>query len=427
MISLPIGTTIRAAETELREMNQLITLLQEGGVGYMPSKKSDGWVCLMFENWNSLGLFTHSWKIDRLNYLIRDLQVDLIAGCETQCDWRFVPPHRQFTQLLCPGTSTVAVAANNINESINREQMGGTALAAIGRLSDIVTDKGCDDTGLARWTWLKIGNGRSITRVICVYLPCKPGKTSKGHTVWEQQSRYFQARGDFRYPSTVFIDDILTMIARWRKNGEEVILCIDANQDVYRGKLAMRLALPDIQLTCLMEPALSGPVPNSHFRGTGKISTIFGSPGLVEGHAMCYLHWYGVGDHRVFLLEISAASLFGGDYPKIARPSSRLLTCKITRIRRKYCTSLSKLVERHNMHTKLTLIEEQSNLVSCIVNQRGHDKWDKELGEFMRHSEKICTKFKSCAIEYSPTVGQWLKRRSVLKWILRWHEGKVLT
>jgi hypothetical protein len=140
---------------------------------------------------------------------------------------------------------------------------------------------------------------------------------------------------------------------------------------------------------------------------------------------MCYPHWYGVGDHRVFLLEISAASLFGGDYSKIARPSSRLLTCKITRIRRKYCTSLSKLVERHNMHTKLTLIEEQSNLAPCIVNQRRHDKGDKELGKFMRHSEKICTKFKSCAIEYSPTVGQWLKRRSALKWMLRWHEGKV--
>ena len=28
-------------------------------------------------------------------------------------------------------------------------------------------------------------------------------------------------------------------------------------------------------------------------------------------------------------------------------------------------------------------------------------------------------------MEYSPTVGQWLKKRAVLKWILRWHDGKV--
>ena len=208
--------------------------------------------------------------------------------------------------------------------------MGGTALAAIGRISDIVTDKGYDDTGLARWTWLKIGNGQRTTRIVCGYLPCKPGRAAKGQTVWEQQSRYFQSRGDFRYPSTIFIEDISSMISRWRTNREEVILCIDANQDVYNGRLATRLASHDIQLTCLLEPALGCPVPNSHFRGTGKISTIFGSPGLVEGHAMCYPHWYRVGDHRVFLLEISAASLFGGEYPKIARPTSRLLTCKIT-------------------------------------------------------------------------------------------------
>jgi hypothetical protein len=112
------------------------------------------------------------------------------------------------------------------------------------------------------------------------------------------------------------------MIRSWRRQGEEVLLCIDANQDVYQGSLATRLSLTDIQLTCMMEPALGEQVPNSHFRGTRKMSTIFGTPGLVEGHAVCYPHWYGIGDHRVFLLEIWAASVFGGEFPTVARPTS---------------------------------------------------------------------------------------------------------
>ena len=141
-------------------MRQLLELLQDGGVGYVPKKKASGWVRLMFENWNSLGVLSQSWKVDRLNQLITNLQVDVVAGCETQCDWTVVPAHRQFSQLLCPGTTTVSVAANNTNESIAREQMGGTAVAAIGRLGDIVSDKGCDSTGLARWTWLKLGSGQ---------------------------------------------------------------------------------------------------------------------------------------------------------------------------------------------------------------------------------------------------------------------------
>jgi hypothetical protein len=48
-----------------------------------------------------------------------------------------------------------------------------------------------------------------------------------------------------------------------------------------------------------------------------------------------------------------------------------------------------------------------------------------ELGEFIHSAANRCNKFKSCAIEYSPTVGLWLKQKAILKWILRWHDGKV--
>ena len=216
-------------------MEQLVHLLQDGGVGFMPKRKGGGWVRVMFENWNSLGIFTHGWKVDRLNQLINNLQVDIVAGCESQCHWTLVPAKRQFSQLLCPGVSTCGIAANNVTETINRDQMGGTAITAIGRLSDVVKEVGCDTTGLARWSWLKVGTEEKSTRVVCGYLPCKPGNSARGHTVWEQHARYFQAHGDFRHPSTIFIDDLAKQIATGRADGEEVILCIGANQDVYSG------------------------------------------------------------------------------------------------------------------------------------------------------------------------------------------------
>ena len=43
----------------------------------------------------------------------------------------------------------------------------------------------------------------------------------------------------------------------------------------------------------------------------------------------------------------------------------------------------------------------------------------------MRCAEKLSTKHRGGALDYSPTVGQWLKKRAILKWILRWHDGKV--
>jgi hypothetical protein len=77
------------------------------------------------------------------------------------------------------------------------------------------------------------------------------------------------------------------------------------------------------------------------------------------------------------------------------------------------------------MESKLEVIRNVKDNLSAETVHGMHNKWDKEMGEFMRRSEKVCTKFKSCALEFSPTVGQWLRRRAILKWLLRWHEGKV--
>eukprot|EP00956_Cyclotella_meneghiniana_P028832 scaffold68204_cov23-Cyclotella_meneghiniana.AAC.4 len=77
------------------------------------------------------------------------------------------------------------------------------------------------------------------------------------------------------------------------------------------------------------------------------------------------------------------------------------------------------------MHEKLLRLKVLDESVSAADYQLMHNKWDDELGDFMASAEEQCPKFKSCQIEYSPTVGLWLERRSILKWILRWHDGKV--
>eukprot|EP00956_Cyclotella_meneghiniana_P022375 scaffold42312_cov96-Cyclotella_meneghiniana.AAC.3 len=58
-------------------------------------------------------------------------------------------------------------------------------------------------------------------------------------------------------------------------------------------------------MCCLLEQAIGAKAPNSHFRGNKP----FGSNGLTVGDGMAYPHWYGVGDHRVFVVEVSADNL----------------------------------------------------------------------------------------------------------------------
>jgi hypothetical protein len=40
--------------------------------------------------------------MDRLNYLIKPLKIDIACGCETQCDWRFVQDHNKFLNIIAP-------------------------------------------------------------------------------------------------------------------------------------------------------------------------------------------------------------------------------------------------------------------------------------------------------------------------------------
>jgi hypothetical protein len=132
----------QAREVEVREMQRTIEMLQDGGVGFITENKKDGWVRLMFENFNSLGVFTQTWKIDRLKYLIKHLHIDIISGCELQCDWSFVDSGSHFPDLLANGQVLKGLASHNINERIQREQMGGTAIASIGRVTDVTTAMG---------------------------------------------------------------------------------------------------------------------------------------------------------------------------------------------------------------------------------------------------------------------------------------------
>jgi hypothetical protein len=256
------NNTRLAGDKEQREMERLVEFLREGGLEYLPEKKKDGWVRIMFENWNSLGVFTQSWKIERLNNLTQQLQIDIVMGCEAQCDWTFTEHGKHFLDLLCPE--------------------------------------------LAK---------KGIAHVVSRYY--------EGHTVWEQQSQFWQAKGEFCDPVDIHITNLVSFMHQCRSAGEEVVLAMDVNQDVYTGKLAKALAKLPLNITCLFEPVLGDKVPNSHFCGSEKISTIFGTPRLLQGHGICYPHWYGIGDHRVFVIEILADSLFGGELPAIATPKAR--------------------------------------------------------------------------------------------------------
>ena len=86
-------------------MANVISLLEHGGVGYLDATKRSGWIHIMFENFNSIGIGTQDWKMDCLNHIIRELKIDVLPGCETNTDWRFINPCDQMLDQLTLGTT----------------------------------------------------------------------------------------------------------------------------------------------------------------------------------------------------------------------------------------------------------------------------------------------------------------------------------
>jgi hypothetical protein len=56
-----------------------------------------------------------------------------------------------------------------------------------------------------------------------------------------QHKWYFQEKGNFKKPREIFSSQLITQLMVWHVAGEEVILFIDVNENIYTGPLAKAL------------------------------------------------------------------------------------------------------------------------------------------------------------------------------------------
>jgi hypothetical protein len=93
-----------------------------------------------------------------------------------------------------------------------------------------------DPTGLGRWTSMLISgrHGHNV-HYVCAYNPCK---TTNINGNYLQQQRYFQSHDDIRDPLEIFRKDIAKAIAEWLADDEHLVVMMDANEHVSRGRLS---------------------------------------------------------------------------------------------------------------------------------------------------------------------------------------------
>jgi hypothetical protein len=129
------------------------------------------------------------------------------------------------------------------------------------------------------------------------------------------------------------------------------------------------------------------------FRGSEWIDTIWAMSNLEVAHACIMPVGCGVGDHHLFVVDFSTASMIGTCLPKIICPALHRLNTKILKCEIRYNQALQKNILRHRLLERMICVAESDGskeAISAKLNQL-----NQEGEQYMKHAEKKCRQIKS--------------------------------
>ncbi len=118
---------------------------------------------------------------------------------------------------------------------------------------------------------------------------------------------------------------------QWRWEGERLILCLDANKNIYLGKLGWELMdLHGLGMKEVMGEFTTRRLGATCFRGSAPIDAVWATSDMAVVNACVMPVGYGVGDHHLFVVDFVTALLVGtGCSQQIVRPALRRLNTRI--------------------------------------------------------------------------------------------------
>ena len=396
--------------------------------GLLPSKKGEGTIRLIYENANGINnRLSNNDKVEKAREIHDDLEVDVVAYNEHRLNMKHKSNVNGFNQLFRGGESTIqSVVAHNVHENISKVQEGGTCLMMFGPLTSSL-DHGAekkDPSGLGRWSVMTVQGEGFKTRIVCGYNPCY-NKNPNSSTTYQQHRRYLiNKKKDLTCPRTKFRDDLIDQLSKWREAGDKLIVCLDANENIYSKSIGKALTnLEGLAMKEVVGTFTGRRVGPTYFRGSTPIDGIWATSDISISNACIMPTGYGIGDHRLFIIDFNTTDIIGFNPPTVVRPTARRLITKLPGVATKYIDALKKQIHIHR------LIERAGHLERSNVSEEryiaGLIRLDEELTQYMRYAEKKCRKIKSGRIPFSPEASMWIKRTQVYRSLLKYHAGKI--
>jgi hypothetical protein len=131
---------------------------------------------------------------------------------------------------------------------------------------------------------------------------------------------------------------------------------------------------------------------------------------------------YGIGDHRLFIVDIHTSLLVGEGPPRERRAASRRLNTRLPHVAKKYVENLEANLKRHKLIEKLgeahTTGTSREDVQGKVINV------DKDSLQYMKHAAKKCRKLKNGRICFSPESVIWIKREQIYTLLIQYKLGE---
>jgi hypothetical protein len=211
---------------------------------------------------------------------------------------------------------------------------------------------------------------------------------------------------------------------QWRRKGKRLILCLDANMNIYMGELGQQLAyLHGLGMKEVVGEFTARKLGATYFQGSVPIDAIWATSDVTVANGCVMPAGYGVGDYRLLIVNFATLLVGTSCVQKIIQPALCCLNTRIEGCTQRYNKAQKRNILRHCLLEQMvnaTLSNESKEVISKQLNQL-----DKEGEEYMKHAEKKCWRLKLGRIPFSPEAALWIRQSHVYRSLLRWHDGKI--
>jgi hypothetical protein len=247
-------------------------------------------------------------------------------------------------------------------------QPGGTMTTMNGAIATRHLESGHDPTGMGRYTYQSI-MGQNNTRImfITAYRVCFQSISSAGtQTSHFQQWHHLRTEGHQNpNPRKQILEDLKTFIHECIKEGCDVCLAMDANEDTDSRHQKINTFAGECGLVNAHELFFDddfyddNPLPATCNKGSKKIDHMFCTPRLFDCIVAVAIEPLSAGiksDHRALIVDFDSKAMLGGNMPHITKNSTRILKSYSKKASRNYRNELDNRLAVQNVYERVEKI-----------------------------------------------------------------------